>query len=194
MEVQQFYEKMYGNCQTHSLRLGFLYKKLRRFELNRYELAYRLCPGGNRLLEVGCGDGELLIRLRDKYQELWGIDIAQPRIERIQKYKNIHVRVEDANKQLNFQDGYFDTVIAIAVLEHFFDPYHFIKECYRLLTIDGALVVQVPNVAFLPNKIRLLFGKLPVTSNATLGWDGGRLHYFTRSALKGLFKMEDSEW
>jgi hypothetical protein len=39
------------------------------------------------------------------------------------------------------------------------------------------------------NRLRLSGGKLPVTSRAS-GWDGGHLHYFTRSSLKQLLEKE----
>lgn len=193
MGVKEFYEAMYGDDSTRKMKLPFLYRKLRKFEVNRYELAYQVAPGGNSLLDMGCGDGELLLRLKDKYQEVWGVDVAKPRIERIQrKFGNesdIHVRVEDVNEQLGFKDGSFDTITVVAVLEHIFDPFHLIKECYRLLVKGGTLIVEVPNIGWLLNRIRLLMGKLPVTSNE-VGWDGGHLHYFTRASLKRLFLDE----
>jgi len=195
MGVKGFYEKMYGDERTDKPSLPFLYSKLRRFELNRYDLVFENIPEGDRVLEIGCGDGELLFKLKNKYREVWGIDISKPRIDRIKKKLEregevgIHVRVEDANQRLDFEDEYFDTIVANAVLEHLFDPYHFMEESHRLLRSKGTLVVYVPNVAYLPNRIRLLFGKLPITSRE-IGWDGGHLHYFTRSSLKRLFERE----
>jgi len=193
MGTKEFYEAMYGDDTTTKITLPFLYRKLRKFELNRYELTYQLAPGGDSALDIGCGDGELFFQLKNKYREVWGIDIAEPRIARIQKKlkgtSGIHVRVEDANEQLSFKDSSFDTITVVAVLEHVFDPYHLIQECHRLLRKGATLIVEVPNVAWLPNRIRLFAGKLPVTSGAT-GWDGGHLHYFTRTSLKRLFEQE----
>ncbi|MDD5082498.1 MAG: class I SAM-dependent methyltransferase [Dehalococcoidales bacterium] len=196
MGVKEFYEEMYGDQPRSKPKLSYLYRKLRRFELNRYDITERLAPGGVSLLDIGCGDGELLCRLKDKYQELWGIDIAEPRIDRIKKRLEqdckIHVRVEDTNEKLNFADSSFDTITVVSVLEHVFDPYHLIRECHRLLRPGGTLIVQVPNVAWFPNRIRMLLGKLPVTSDES-GWDGGHLHYFTVTSLKNLFRQEGLE-
>ncbi len=193
MGVKEFYEALYGDDSTRKVKLPFLYRKLRRFELDRYELAYQIAPGGDSLLDIGCGDGDLLFRLKDKYREVWGVDIAEARVARIQKKfgdkSSIHASVEDANRQLSFRDGSFDTITVIAVLEHIFDPFHLMKECHRLLRKGGALIVEVPNVAWLHNRIRLLMGKLLVTSDG-VGWDGGHLHYFTRASLKKLFLDE----
>ena len=193
MSVKEFYEKMYGDERTDRPKSPFLYRKLRRFELNRNDLTFENTPEGGMLLEIGCGDGELLFKLKSKYREVWGIDIAKPRIDRIkrkvEREVGVHVRVGDANQRLDFKDEYFDTIVASDVLEHLFDVYHFIRECYRLLNSKGTLIVHVPNVAFFPNRIRLLFGKLPITSDE-VGWDGGHLHYFTRTSLKRLFQDE----
>lgn len=192
MKTKEFYESMYGGERHDKPKLPFLYRKLRRFELNRYDLIDKFAPGGNRLLDIGCGDGELLLQLKDKYREIWGIDIVESRIERLQKKlgnnSGIQVRVEDANNRLDFPDASFDTIIIVAVLEHVFDPFHLAKECYRLLSRGGSLMVYVPNVARLRNRIRLLMGKLPETSDEE-GWDGGHLHYFTRSSLRKLCEI-----
>lgn len=189
MGVREFYDEMYADSRIGGPRLPFIYRKLRRFETDRYELAYQYAPGGDSVLDIGCGDGTLLLMLKDKYREVWGVDIAEARINRIPKQAgndtNIHVRVEDANRQLAFEDCIFDTITLAAVLEHIFDPFHLIKECHRLLRKGGTLIIEVPNVAWLPNRVSLLMGKLPVTSRQ-IGWDGGHLHYFTRSSLKKL--------
>ena len=190
MSIKDFYNDMYSKQNNGLVNQPYIYRKLRRFEINRYDIASQLAPGGKSLLDIGCGDGELIFRLKDKYHENWGIDISETRINRINKQIDdeqfIHVRVEDVNDPLDFIDNSFDTITAIAVLEHIFDPYHFISECQRLLKKNGVLIVEVPNIAWLPNRVRLLLGKMPVTSNAQ-GWDGGHLHYFTVSSLKKLF-------
>jgi ubiquinone/menaquinone biosynthesis C-methylase UbiE len=194
MDVKGFYERIYESDVTAKSKTSLLYRKLRGFELNRYDLASQVASGGNSLLDIGCGDGDLLFRVKDKYRDVWGVDIADHRIDRIIKklssQSNIHVRVEDVNKQLSFNDGSFDTITGISILEHIFDPEYFIKECHRLLRKGGILIVEVPNIAWLPNRIRLLLGKLPVTSSGIQGWDGGHLHYFTRASLKKLFLNE----
>jgi len=193
MTVKDFYDKMYQNGkkpeQDESEKT--LINILQRFQLTRYDLALMHAKGGERVLDIGCGEGDLLIQLNNTYNEVWGIDISESRIDRVRKKINymdsIHVRREDANMKLEFPDHYFDTIIAIAVLEHIFDPFEFINECHRLLKPGGHLIIEVPNVAFFPNRLRLLFGLPPITSNER-GWDGGHLHYFTKSTLKKLFQ------
>ncbi len=200
MGVKEFYERMYRDDKPNrpkpSLYSQVLERTLGRLVVNRYEQTYKLLPGGDSILDIGCGEDLTLMPLWNKYREVYGIDISKPRIERLRKqFGNnpaVHLSVEDVNNKLSFEDASFDTIIAIAVLEHIFDPYHFMKESYRLLKPGGYLVVHVPNIAWLGNRIRLLMGKLPVTSTGE-GWDGGHLHYFTTASLKELFQKEDFE-
>ncbi len=181
---------MYRAPDKEAVRLPYLYRRLRKFEVNRYELAAQFAPGGESLLDIGCGNGELLLRLKDKYQQLWGVDILEPKIAPTGgDISGIQIRVADVNEPLDFPDSSFDTVTAISVLEHIFDPYSLTRECHRLLRRSDTLIVQVPNVAWLPRRWQLLFGKLPTTSDE-VGWDGGHLHYFTRTSLRRLFESE----
>ncbi len=195
MTASNFYENMYTDNTQDRIKLPFLYRKLRRFELHRVDGACQLAPGGDSLLEIGCGDGGLLFRLKHKYNQLWGIDIAPSAVKRVidraGSESKIHARVEDVNGDIGFEDAKFDTIIALAVMEHIFDPYHFISLCRRLLRPGGVLIIEVPNVAFLPNRLRLLFGVVPRTSDeGATGYDAGHLHYFTRRSLRELVEND----
>jgi 2-polyprenyl-3-methyl-5-hydroxy-6-metoxy-1,4-benzoquinol methylase len=191
MTTTEFYENLYSDNKPDGVNLPFLYRKLKQFELHRIDGACQLAPGGDALLDIGCGGGELLFRLKHRYDQLWGIDIAPSAVKRVidraGSSPKIHARVEDVDGDTGFEDAKFDTIIALAVLEHIFDPYHFIAECHRLLRPGGVLIIEVPNVAFLPNRLRLLFGVVPRTSDeGTTGYDAGHLHYFTRRSLQEL--------
>lgn len=150
----------------------------------RHEVALRLLRGGERLLDIGCWNGYLLERIRDAglYKDLYGVDIVAEAVE-VTRSKRFSAQVVDLNAELlPFPDGYFDGVTMLAVLEHIFDPYAVIKEVHRVMRPGGELVIDVPNVASFTNRLRILFGRLPVTSTDP-GWDGGHLHYFTKHAL-----------
>ena len=195
--VQEFYNKAYQNDQPSptkpSLYQSILERTLGRFMVDRYKLTYQILPGGDTILDLGCGGDLTVIPLWNKYREVYGVDISETCIKRMQKQfgnrPGIHLAVADVNERLNFEDASFDTIVAVASLEHIFDPYHVMKECYRVLKPRGHLIVAVPNVAWLGNRVRLLLGKLPVTSDGE-GWDGGHLHYFTKDSLKRLFQQE----
>lgn len=122
------------------------------------------------------------IRNTGLYQDLYGLDIVPEAVETTRS-KGFNAQVVDLNSEpLPFPDEYFDGVAMLAVLEHIFDPYMLIEELHRVMQSGAEMVIAVPNVASFTNRLRILFGRLPVTSQDP-GWDGGHLHYFTKHAL-----------
>ncbi|MHA1834244.1 MAG: class I SAM-dependent methyltransferase [Candidatus Baldrarchaeia archaeon] len=80
------YDNVYGRKKisyesSHGL-IAFLYRKLRRWEVNRYQVTYDLLRLMERLLDVGCGDGDLIFMAKDKFRECYGIDVSPIRIVR----------------------------------------------------------------------------------------------------------------
>jgi ubiquinone/menaquinone biosynthesis C-methylase UbiE len=190
---KELYEKQYGEkkiCSANSFPL--LRKLLKKFDLHREDLAVSLLDEGEKMLDVGCGNGSLVFKAKDKYRELSGIDISPSRIEEakstaMNNFGNLDGMSFSScniNEKIDFPDNKFDAATSIAVIEHVFDPYFVIREIHRVLKPGGIFIVEVPNIAYLRQRIHLLFGKLPVTSSPhnwkEIGWDGGHLHYFTK--------------
>lgn len=194
-----FYEEAYPDKRKKiklKSRLGFLYSLFKGFEDYREDVVYGLLPGGKTLVDIGCGDGNFVIRALEKYAICYGTDIAGTRLSKARKKisrfsKQISQRVRffdsDADEKLPFANRSVSTVTMIATLEHFFDPFSVFNEINRILVNQGTVIIQVPNLAFLPRRIAVLFGGLPVTSEDDTGWDGGHLHYFTVPSLKDFF-------
>ena len=146
-------------------------------------------------MDIGCGSGSLVFRAKPRFQETYGVDISsfcvgeaeERMVERFGNTPHIRFFHQNVGDGLEFPDGYFDTVTAVAVMEHVFDLYFAIGEIHRVLKKGGVFIIEVPNIASLRYRIELLFGKLPVTSTPynrkDVGWDGGHLHYFTKKTL-----------
>lgn len=157
----------------------------------RPEVALSLLQGGERLLDVGCWNGSFLARVERAglYSEFEGVDMVEAGVTEARR-RGLTAQVVDLNRDpLPFPDAHFDGLTLLAVLEHVFDPYFMLREVHRVLRPGGELVIDVPNAASFSNRLRLLFGRVPVTS-ADAGWDGGHLHYFTRHALDRLLADE----
>lgn len=190
-----FYDAMYGRTapaegQARRTFLDRLHAMFRRYELHREDAVAALVEPCGRLLDLGCGEGSFLFKIAEKARELHGADISSVRIAGAVATKrashprsDITFRAADIDRALPYDDGYFDAVTCIATFEHLYDPYSVIREIRRILKQDGSVIIEVPNIAWLPRRIAFLFGGLPRTSNEA-GWDGGHLHYFTVGRLR----------
>jgi methionine biosynthesis protein MetW len=164
------------------------------FATPRPEVALSLLAGGERLLDLGCWNGAFLTRVEraERYQQLVGVDFVAEGVAAA-RAKGFDARVVDLNADpLPFPEAHFDGVVHLAVLEHVFDPFAVIREIHRVLRPGGEFVIAVPNVASFTNRLRILFGRIPVTS-CDIGWDGGHLHYFSKHALDHFLADEGFE-
>jgi SAM-dependent methyltransferase len=107
----------------------------------RFRKAVRIAAipesGPVRLLDVGCRDGRLR-RFIPGNVEYHGIDIAP-------SFAGDTIRTGDISNGTDFEDGWFDFVFCIEVLEHTRTPFTVLREIHRLLVPGGTLILSVPN-------------------------------------------------
>ena len=180
---------------AEELELPLLFRLLRRFEVRRVDVAVRLLPPGEALLDIGCGDGELARRVANRYTRVVATDVApaavagaEHALEGFTFRDRIRFLVLDANQKLPFGDGEFDALVALSTLQYVFDPEAFLVEAFRVIRPGGHLLIEVPNMAFLPQRVRLFLGRPLRTSYWRHGIDGGNLHYFTVTLLRRLLR------
>lgn len=104
-----------------------------------------LKPGepGARVLDVGCGVGQVVARLQTAGFEAHGVDVSEPNVNRARQVTE-RCRVYDG-KTLPYADGYFASAGALNVLEHVEEPEAFIKELVRVVKVGGRVVLSSPN-------------------------------------------------
>ncbi len=129
------------------------------------------------VLEIGCGDGEFLISLREKNYKgpLTGIDVSKELIEeanKIKSGKDIFFQVLDAHN-MSFVDAHFDIVVANFTLHTFRNMQQALDEINRVLKPEGYFMGAAHGRGHLPKRrkfTQMVAELLPnVNSNNTLG-------------------------
>lgn len=155
----------------------------------RTSSAVKITEGGKRLLDIGCGEGSFIVQVRQKFAEVYGIDISDDVIELSIKNNIIAKKVNLNNEPIPFPDNYFDAVVTLDVIEHVFDPVLFLNEIKRVLVGGGYTIISTPNIRKIQRIVSLIMGHFPRTSYDPIGFDGGHLHYFTSKDLRQLLEQ-----
>jgi SAM-dependent methyltransferase len=100
---------------------------------------------GLGVLEIGCGGGSLLHRLRTAGIDVVGVETNAGRIEESRRlYDDLPIR-HVAGSTLPFADERFDVVLSFDVFEHIPDSDRHLSEVRRVLKPDGWYLLQTPN-------------------------------------------------
>jgi SAM-dependent methyltransferase len=143
-----------------------------------------LLPGGECLLDLGCGDGRVLDSIGHRYVRAVGLDINRaPTADRFWTYVQA-----DLDSGIPVRSSAVDALHANQVIEHVRNPLAFMVEAHRVLRSGGVFVVTTPNIRYLRHVWRLLVqGQGPRTSErstrTTTDWDDGHIHFFTPTDL-----------
>ncbi len=97
-------------------------------------------PDGERVLEVGCGQGHLTKRLADRGVDITGIDANPNAPEVADTDLVLHMRGED----LKFEDGAFDAIVSVHAIEHIPQLDLAVAEMARVLKSGGRALFIYP--------------------------------------------------
>jgi ubiquinone/menaquinone biosynthesis C-methylase UbiE len=115
----------------------------------RIEMCLAQCKGGERILEVGFGAGVTFLNLREKYNEIHGLDLnaAAEEVAAVFEARQIETHLVNGDVlSMPYADNFFDTVLLISILEHLkpSEQVPAFEEIRRVLKPAGQVVYGVP--------------------------------------------------
>ena len=153
-----------------------------------FKIISDLIAKNSRVLDVGCGDGELMSFLfKNITQDIRGIEISKSNVQKCIS-KGLTVIEGDAENDLyQFPDSSFDFVILSQTLQAFLSPEKVLDE---LLRVGKKAIVTIPNFGHWKVRLDLLFkGTMPVTASLPHQWHNTpNLHMCT---IKDFFNFCD---
>jgi methionine biosynthesis protein MetW len=144
-----------------------------------YRIIYRIIESKSRVLDLGCGDGELLSFLvKEKEVKAQGIELNEAAIYNcVEKGLSVfHGNIETGLS--GYPDNAFDYVILNQSMQEVKDVERVVDEALR---IGKKVIVGFPNFAQIKARLRLfLKGKVPITSSLPYRWyNTPNLHFLS---------------
>ena len=135
----------------------------------RLALVRRYAPlEGRRTLDIGCGIGTYVGRLRELSDRVYGIDIEEKRLRK--GAQRVPCLALAAAEQLPFVDNSFDVVLLNEVIEHVESDAATLREACRVTASGGRIVIYAPNRLY-PFEThgfylghRYVFGNIPLVN------------------------------
>ncbi len=127
-----------------------------------------LVPAGSRVLDLGCGTGELLAYLQEhKGCTGYGVELDDANLLAcVQRGVNvIQLNLEEGLSI--FEDQSFDVVLQLETLQHLRNTEGMLRETARVGRIG---IVSFPNFAHWPNRLQVMLGRMPVTRVLPYEW------------------------
>ena len=134
-----------------------------------FKVISELILQNSKVLDVGCGDGELMKFLKDnKTFKIRGLEISKNKVQNCLS-KGLTVIEGNAENDLQqFPNNSFDFVILSQTLQAFLDPEKVISE---LLRVGKKAIVTIPNFGYWKVRLNLLIkGTMPITNSLPNNW------------------------
>lgn len=144
----------------------------------------------DNLLDIGCHDGDKTIQTANYFKidmhNIYGVDSDDRRISTCKNIFNAH-KIDLESEDLPYEENMFDLVVCNQVLEHLKNYRKVIDDMIRITRKKGYIVLGIPNLAHLINRIYLVFGIQPMCIHI----DGPHVRGFTHKSFVDLLSSLD---
>jgi 2-polyprenyl-6-hydroxyphenyl methylase/3-demethylubiquinone-9 3-methyltransferase len=141
---------------------------------------------GERVLDVGCGEGRFTVELARAGAHAVGIDVAEEPLRRARaRHPELDLRLIADERSWQLEDAGFDVVWAGEVIEHIADTATWLSEIRRVLRSGGSLILSTPSHG------RLALMRLALSRRAFAGHFDPRsdhLRFYSRETLTQLIR------
>lgn len=155
-----------------------------------YAIIGQLVDPKTRVLDLGCGEGELLAWLKEhKHVDARGVELTGTRVQKAIA-RGVSVYQGDLESALgDYPKGAFDYVILSQTLQETRDPLHVLRE---MLRIGTRAIVAFPNFGHWTVRLsHLLTGRAPKTELFPHDWyDSPNIHFLTVLDFETLAKRQ----
>jgi 2-polyprenyl-3-methyl-5-hydroxy-6-metoxy-1,4-benzoquinol methylase len=141
-------------------------------------------PRGSRVLEIGCGEGRLGARLRERGLEVHGVEAVPAAAAAAARVLDRATCADVERTALDYPPAHFQLLLCGDVLEHLVDPWGVLARLQRLCAPGAWLLCSVPNAQYFPVSLGLLRGRFDYRDAGVL--DRTHLRFFTRRTAKAL--------
>jgi 2-polyprenyl-3-methyl-5-hydroxy-6-metoxy-1,4-benzoquinol methylase len=145
--------------------------------------AVQSIPATGAILDIGCGNGAMLAHIqRHGSWSLSGVETSESAVS-IARGQGLDVRLSNGDGDLLslFEQGAFDLVLSVEVIEHVFDPRGLLHQARQLLRPEGRLLLTTPYHGYLKNLLIAGLGKGDAHYNPL--WDGGHIKFWSQKTL-----------
>ena len=145
-----------------------------------------LIPESSRVLDLGCGSGNLLFHLmRDRHCRGTGVEIDADMVLAAIRI-GVPVIELDIDRELDgFADSSYDVVVLSRTIQTVRYPDRVLRHMAR---IADRLIVSVPNFGWYRHRLQLLSGRLPMGKDLPYSWyNSPNVRYTTLHDLQLLF-------
>lgn len=154
----------------------------------------RLLPTTGKVLDVGCGRGQLGAAIREMGLEVWGVEQSGEACPTARE--RLHGLVEADLHDMNavragLGEQKFDALIFSDVLEHVYDPRTVLEQYLTLVKPGGRVFISVPNFVVWTNRLKLMFGRVDYTDTGVM--DRTHIRLFTFKGARELVQASGCE-